>query len=172
MVARLEVHKDQPVLIRAAEILKRRGLNVAVDLVGDGSRRQEYADLAEGLGVTDRIRICGTRRDVPELLASWDAFAFAAKRDEGFGIALVEAMAAQTPIVASDVGACREVLANGRFGLLTQAGCPEAMADGIQEIMRSPIESASRAAVAFAHARENFAIDKMAMDYARVLGLG
>ena len=172
MVARLEVHKDQPVLIRASEILKRRGIDVAVDLVGGGSRRDEYAKLAEELGMTDRICLCGTRRDVPELLASWDAFVFAAKRDEGFGIALVESMAAGTPIVATDVGACREVLVGGKLGLLAEETSPESMADRIQEIIQSPDGAARRGEAARAYAEANFAIDKMASDYADVLELG
>jgi glycosyltransferase involved in cell wall biosynthesis len=80
-------------------------------------------------------------------------------------------MAAGTPIVATDVGACREILGGGNFGLVVREACPEAMADGIEKILRCPDVAAKRSQAARARAKENFAIDRMAIDYARVLGL-
>ena len=66
------------------------------------------------------------RRDVPELVGQLDLFVFATTSDEGLGIALIEAMAVGVPVVASDVGACREVLDDGALGLLVPPGGPVA----------------------------------------------
>ena len=67
-----------------------------------------------------------------------DVFAYSVHGQEGLGIALVEALAAGVPVVASDVGACREVLENGRWGALVKQGDPQALADAIIETSLTP----------------------------------
>ena len=59
----------------------------------------------------------GSSLEITKLLGNSDIFAFSTTEDEGFGIALIEAMAAGLPIIASDVPACREVL-DGNAGIL------------------------------------------------------
>ena len=59
-----------------------------------------------------------SRSDIPKLLANADIFALSTTAEEGFGIVLIEAMAAGLPIIATDVPACREVLDNGKAGIL------------------------------------------------------
>ena len=63
----------------------------------------------------NRVNFLGSRRDIPDLLSKIDIFVFSVKEDEGFGVALAEAMAAGVPILASDVGACLEILCNGNM---------------------------------------------------------
>ncbi len=106
MTARLECIKTSRLSFRAAALLRRQGSLIEVWLIGD-SRRFEYEQLIAELDLTDYVKLLGSRRDVPDLLSQCDVFAFQALRDEGFGIALAEAMAARLPIVATDVGACR-----------------------------------------------------------------
>lgn len=169
MVARLEVHKDQPTIIRAVAALKREGLDVELWLVGDGSRRAEYAALIRSEGVEDRVSLLGTRRDVPELLGQLDAFVFSAKRDEGFGVALVEAMAGGAPIIATNVGACAEVLQDGALGLLVPEKNVAALARAIRELKADP-----RVRVRTEAAKKRvaqFTIGQMADRYAELLGL-
>ena len=88
--------------------MKKQGTPVEVWLIGEGSRRNEYESLIHQLDVFEEVKLLGSRRDVASLLNQCDLFVFQALRDEGFGIALAEAMAARVPIVATDVGACRE----------------------------------------------------------------
>jgi glycosyltransferase involved in cell wall biosynthesis len=171
MVARFEVHKDQPTLIRAAKLLADAGHHLEVWLIGDGSRRAEYEALVRELGLSEVVKILGMRRDVPELLARLDAFVFAATPDEGLGVALVEAMVAGTPIVATDVGACREVLDSGALGTLVPAGRPQALADAIDRLIRDPIATREQTEKGRQKALEVFSIDSMATRYARTLGL-
>jgi glycosyltransferase involved in cell wall biosynthesis len=171
MVARLEAHKDQPTLIRAAAVLKMRGLDCEVWLIGEGSRRSELEELILSEGVCDRVRLLGMHRDVPELLGQLDLFAFATTPDEGQGIALVEAMAAGVPVVASDVGACREVLDDGALGLLVPPHDPVVLADTIVWVRAEPEAVARRAERARRKAFEAFDAERMAAAYADVLGL-
>ena len=170
MVARLEVHKDQPTLIRAAGLVRDAGLALEVWLVGEGSRREEYQRLVDDLGLNQTVKLLGMRRDVPELLGNMDAFVFSAKPDEGLGVALIEAMAAGVPIVATDVGACREVLQDGRLGSLVEPGNVSAMADAIMKMAQDRDQNINQIAEAKRRATTTFSIDEMASRYAACLG--
>ena len=171
MTARLEVHKDQPTLIRAAALLKTQGSPIEVWLIGEGSRRAELQQLINELNVADNVKLLGSRRDVPVLLSQCDLFVFQALRDEGFGIALAEAMAARLPIVATNVGACREVLEAGRCGLLVPEQDPQAMADGILQALRESEVKASRTKAAYQRAIAEFSVPESAVAYGRQLGV-
>lgn len=171
MVARLEGHKDQPTLIRAAQLLKDRGFQFKVELIGEGSRRSEYENLIREEKVEDCVFLLGMRRDIPELLGQMDLFVFSAKLDEGFGIALVEAMSAGVPIIATDVGACREVLEEGKLGTLIPPETPETMAKAIEEFIKHPDLRTSKGKQAREKALNEFTVDNMAYQYARCLQL-
>jgi glycosyltransferase involved in cell wall biosynthesis len=172
MVARLEGHKDQPSLIKAVALLRDQGLVVELWLIGEGSRRLELEALSAELKLSGGVRLLGSRRDIPALLAEMDLFVFSARPDEGFGIALVEAMAAGVPIVASDVGACWEVLDGGRCGLLVEPDNPEALAAGIRQVLSDPAAAKQRAEAARQHALDRFSVAAMAEAYGEELGLG
>ena len=171
MVARLEPHKDQPTLIRAVALLRDQNLQVGLWLIGEGSCRPQLEALITHLSLGDQVRLLGSRRDIPELLAQLDLFVFSARPDEGFGIALAEAMAAGVPIVATDVGACREVLDGGRCGLLVEPGSPEALADGIRQVLADDLAAQLRATAARERAFQEFSVATMANAYSQELGL-
>lgn len=165
MVARLEGHKDQATLIRAAALVRDSGHAIRVQLVGDGSKRAGLEALARDLGMADVVHFMGFRDDVAEILAKTHVFAFSTTSDEGLGIALIEAMVAQVPIVASDVGACRETLDGGACGLLVTPGDAQALADGIAAVVRDPAATTERANAARTRARACFDADTMADRY-------
>jgi glycosyltransferase involved in cell wall biosynthesis len=131
MVASLEHHKDHPTLLKALRLLWDAGHRVRACFVGDGTRREELHALAEAYGVLHCIEWAGACKDVGAYLQKMDVFVYAVTDDEGWGIALVEALCAGVPVVASDVGACREVLQNGAWGVLCEASNAESLAKGI-----------------------------------------
>ena len=135
-----------------------------------GQPPTELEALVAGQGVRE-LRLLGMRRDVPELVGQLDLFAFATTPDEGLGIALIEAMAAGVQVVASDVGACREVLDDGALGLLVPPGDPVALADAIEQVRNQPEAAAARAQRGRRKAFETFDAERMAAAYAEVLGL-
>lgn len=139
MVARMDASKAHPSLLRAFRILALDSElgDTELWLVGDGTARSELEALAEALGISARVRFLGSRSDVAELLGRMDVFVLATKQLEGFGLALVEAMAAGLPVVATDVPACREVLDDGAAGLLVLPDDAEALADACRELLRS-----------------------------------
>jgi glycosyltransferase involved in cell wall biosynthesis len=125
MVGSFEGHKRQEVLIRALRASIDKKDPWTLHLVGEGSREPELRQLASTLEVDGYIRWIGTVGDVRTALADADVFAYAVSDQEGLGIALVEALAAGLPVVASDVGACREVLRGGSLGTLVGRDDPD-----------------------------------------------
>src|SRR5262249_3313107 len=113
-----------------------------------------------------------SRCDVPEQLGEIDVFAFSTTEKEGFGIVLIEALAAELPIVATDVEACREVLQDGRFGSLVPFGDAEALAAELKRIIDKvsglPLSNKSR----FPVVREAYDIVGAARLYLSVLFKG
>lgn len=169
MVATLEAHKDQLTLIRAVPELQARagqlGKSVTLSLAGGGSRQKEFETLIADIGLTNSVRVLGSQQNVPAFLAAADVFAFSTTESEGQGIALVEAMAMGLPICASDVGACREVLASGQCGLLVTPQNPPAMAQGIARLIAEPDLARRLAQAALVRARNVYDIRHTADAY-------
>jgi glycosyltransferase involved in cell wall biosynthesis len=126
-VGRLVEQKDYPTLLHAFALSAMRVPRLRLVIAGDGPLRSRLEDMARGLAIADRIRFLGTWDDVPTLLRSVDLFALASKF-EPFGVALLEAMAAGLPIVATSVNEIPEIVADGACGLLTPPGHPSKMA--------------------------------------------
>jgi glycosyltransferase involved in cell wall biosynthesis len=156
MVARLDPIKDQATLIRAFAEVANEHPQAELWLIGDGARAAELCDLAIAEGVADRVVFWGQRSDVPELLGQMDVFAFSTTRDEGFGIALIEAMAAGLPVIASDVPACREVLGNGAAGVLVPPGDHASLGDAIYALLSSERQRAAWARRALTRATDHY----------------
>ena len=169
MVARLDPIKDQATLIRAFAALARELPKAELWLVGDGQEEAGLRRLAETEGAAARVVFWGRRADIPELLGQMDVCAFSTTRSEGFGIALIEAMAAGLPVVASDVPACREVLADGDAGTLVPAGNPAALAAALRPLLHDPGLRADWAARATARVRTAYTAERCAADWYRLL---
>ena len=112
-VASLTDQKNHVTLIRAVAELP----DVQLLIVGNGPLRNQLQALSHSLGLDKRVHFLGYREDIPELLALADVFVMSSKW-EGFGLAAVEAMAAGTPVIASDVPGLDEVVEHGKSGLL------------------------------------------------------
>jgi glycosyltransferase involved in cell wall biosynthesis len=138
MVATLESHKDHDTLLKAMPAVVRAVPTVRLWLAGDGSQRQRLENLSASLGLADVVAFLGSRRDVPALLGQSDVFVFSTTREEGLGTVLIEALAAGLPVVASDVPACHEILAGGRWGNLVPSANPEALAAALITNLQSP----------------------------------
>jgi glycosyltransferase involved in cell wall biosynthesis len=116
MVARLDPIKDQATLIRAFAALAHELPEAELWLVGEGSEGARLRRRAAAEGVAARIVFWGRRADIPELLGRMDVYAFSTTRDEGFGIAVIEAMAAGLPVLAGPTGGIPELFDDGVEG--------------------------------------------------------
>jgi len=169
MVARLDAIKDHDTLLQALSLVRRQVPDCELWIVGDGVRRVALEDQARSLGVADRVKFLGNRSDVPELLGQMDVYAFSTTRDEGFGIALIEAMAAGVPVVASDVPACREVLGNGEAGIIVPPGDATKLAEAIVELLQNQELRANICAAAARRVQREYSIEKCAARWEALL---
>lgn len=134
IAARLQRWKGQDVVVRAAASLLRVRESARLLVIGGSlfGLEPEYAEelkrLATSLGIADRVTFTGFRDDIPDCLAALDVVVHASVHPEPFGLALIEAMAAGTALVAADAGAVREIVTPGVDGLLVPPGEHEALA--------------------------------------------
>ncbi|MBM3942632.1 MAG: glycosyltransferase [SAR202 cluster bacterium] len=168
MVARMDDAKDQDTLIRATALVRRQLPDVHLVLAGDGPRRPVLEALAREQQAADLVTFLGTRRDIPELLGQADVFVLAT-HTEGFGIALIEAMAAGVPVIASDIPACREILEGGKLGRLAPDGDAAGMAQAIQNLLDNQAEGRRLAILASCAVQKKYSLDSMAQAYAQAL---
>lgn len=128
-VGRLEPPKGLDVLLSAAELL---GARTHVVVAGDGSLRERLAAQIEAAGLDDRVYLLGQVSDVRSTLAAGDVFVSSSRR-EGMPMAILEAMAAGLPVVATDVGDVRATV--GTAGTIVPPGDVDALAAAIQVLL-------------------------------------
>lgn len=109
-VGRLVAIKGYDVLIRAFAPLARALPHVGLALIGAGNEERSLRALSHDLGIGEQVAFCGWRTDAHSLLSAFDVCVFPS-REEGFGLAIAEAMAAGRPVLASQVGGVPEVVA-------------------------------------------------------------
>jgi glycosyltransferase involved in cell wall biosynthesis len=132
-VGNLTVKKDHETLLRAFRVFCARHDEAHLVIVGTGSRAAQLQGYAASLGLSHRVHFTGMREDVPQLLAGFDVFAMSSLH-EGLSIALVEALAAGLPIVATRVGGIPELVVDGQHGLLVPARDDRALASAIERL--------------------------------------
>ena len=157
-VARLAEQKGHRTLVAAAAIVRERHPDVRFVVAGDGELREELEALAAPLG--DGFSFLGARDDVPDLLASFEVFAFPS-RFEGLCLSVIEAQAAGVPVVATPVGGIRETVVEGETGWLVPPDDPVALAERISWMLDHPAEARTVADEAQRRARERFSIERM-----------
>jgi glycosyltransferase involved in cell wall biosynthesis/aminoglycoside phosphotransferase (APT) family kinase protein len=144
-VASLRDYKGIPVLVEACRILRDRGTMVHASVVGEGPMREELERLISRKDLETVVRLPGarTQQEVARLLARRPLFVLPSVilEDgwmEGIPVALMEAMAAQCPVVASELSGIPELIRDGKNGRLVEQGNPGALADAIQELLDNP----------------------------------
>lgn len=163
-VGRLNPVKDQAALLQAFARLRASRPDCALVLVGDGPLRAQLQTQAAQLGIADAVRLLGDRGDVRTLLPGFDVFALSS-RSEGYSMALLEACACAVPIVATDVGGNREIVADGVNGRLVPAAAPEALAEALGELLDAPERARGMGAAGRAWALAEASVARMAARY-------
>jgi glycosyltransferase involved in cell wall biosynthesis len=136
-VGRLTAVKGQRYLLEAAAKLSADIPGLFCIILGDGELREELKAKATDLGIGVHVLFLGWRDDVAAIISVFDVFVLPSL-NEGMGRVIVEAMAAGKPIVASDIGGIRNLVAPRISGILVPPADPEALAAGIKDLYRDP----------------------------------
>jgi glycosyltransferase involved in cell wall biosynthesis len=170
MVAGLRPEKAHESAIEAARLLAPEKPFVRFLFVGDGPRRGELERMADALGVRDRITFAGERRDVADLLHLACALALPSHPAvETLPLAVMEAMAAGVPVIASRVGSVPDMIQDRVNGRLIAPANAQELASAIAEMVDDPAFARAIAAAGERTVKEKYTLDKMILKYTNLL---
>lgn len=114
-------------------------LNLKLLVVGDGPHKNKLINLCQKLNIQDKVIFWGKvdNEKIPQLMAEIDIFVLLS-REESFGVAAVEAMSCEKPIVASSAAGLSEIIENFNTGLIVEKNNPEAAANAIHYLLKNP----------------------------------
>jgi len=165
-IANLQLQKGHKYLIRALRELKNKALDFLTLLVGDGPLRGELEKLVRGLGLEEQVHFLGSRdrEEIPKILAITDIFVLPSLW-EGLPTAVIEAMAAGCPVVATAVGGTPEVVMDRETGFLINSRDPEALAQKIALLLKDSQLRQKMGEAGMRRIEEHFTLEKMVQNY-------
>lgn len=159
-VGRLSQKKGQEDFLEAGVIVLNQVPQARFHFVGDGPLRMELESRARELGVDGRVRFFGAAMDAPHLLFQMDLFVLPSHM-EGMSNALIEAMAAGLPVVATDVGGTPDVVLDGQTGILVPPRNPARLAEAIVTLLKDPERARAMGAAGRARVEGHFTTQTM-----------
>jgi glycosyltransferase involved in cell wall biosynthesis len=156
--------KGHAYLLEALGLLASRHPNLHVAIAGRGEREGELRARAKALDLGDRFHLLGLRADIGNVLAGADVFVLPSL-SEGVPLALLEAMLAARPIIATAVGEVPTVLEGGRRGVLVAPGDAEALARALEDLALDPVRASRLSAAAAQRATEEYSFERMIERY-------
>jgi glycosyltransferase involved in cell wall biosynthesis len=163
MVGRLVPIKDVPTFLQAARIVRERRTDARFALVGDGEERPALESLCREIGLDGAVTFFGWRRDLAAVYGDLDVVVNAS-RNEGTPVALIEALAASRPVVATRVGGTPDLLGEGERGRLVPPGAPEALAQAVLETLDQSEAARRRAQAGREHVMTRHSSDRLVRD--------
>ena len=166
-IGRLDPVKRIPDLLHAVRLLAG---NVHLHIFGEGPERPKIESMIRELGLSDAVTVHGAIARPQEALRQISLLVLPSSA-EGFGLVLIEAMAAGVPVVATDVAGIRDVVRNNRTGLLVPAASPADLARAIERLLADPALAERLASAARADVQRRFTWDVVLPSYREVLGI-
>jgi glycosyltransferase involved in cell wall biosynthesis len=158
----LKGHED---FLRAAAVIVRQFPNsyfliAGVDASHNGEHRTALERLIADLDLTKHVRLFGWLDDLPSFYCALDVFV-SASHTESFGLAIAEALASGTPVVATRTEGAEEILSPEECGLLVPVGDTEALAAAVSSLLENPDKRRRMATIGAATARQRFSVARM-----------
>lgn len=161
---RIDRVKRIDLLLAALRDVLARHHQVRLVVAGEGPLKGEMEALAGTLGISHAVAWPGFVRDMPGLLAAIDVYVQPSV-NEGLSLSILEAMAAGSAVVATDVGGTREVVVDGETGMLVPPGSSTAIASAVLHLLDDPAEREAIARAARARVETEFRLQTMADGY-------
>jgi glycosyltransferase involved in cell wall biosynthesis len=158
--ARLVALKGIIYLIQAVSLLRSKFSNVRLEIAGSGPEESALREEVKKLGLADCVKFLTWQTDIAPTLARWDVFVLPSIEDAS-PIAVIEAMAAGLPVIATNVGGVPDIVEDGKTGLLVPPADPVALAESLARLLGDPGERQQFGLAGRARAREKFSQESM-----------
>lgn len=155
-IARIHPQKGVDVLVEASRLLRDRGVDHSIAVVGSGRGDQVEKDIRRRIAdahLESTVKLLGVMPDVSPVLHRASLYVQSSRTAEGFGMAAQEAMAHGLPVIATDVGGLRQLV--GEAGVLVPPDAPQAVADAVEALLGDPERRARLGEMAVLRSRQN-----------------
>jgi glycosyltransferase involved in cell wall biosynthesis len=159
-VGRMVPIKDLGTLMSAFKLTLAVCPNAVLLLVGDGPLRPTFEDTVRSLGISHRVRFAGWNEDLAPVYATIDVLVLSSL-NEGTPVAIIEAMAAGKPAIATAVGGIPDLVADGTTGILVRPRAPEALAEAMRRLANDGSLRRQMGAAARVAAQSRFGVDRL-----------
>jgi sugar transferase (PEP-CTERM/EpsH1 system associated) len=163
-VGNLFAVKGQTYLLRACKAVASAYPNCVLLVAGEGEQLGPLEKEAFDLGIAGDVKFLGFRDDVPSLLQAMEVFVLPSL-SEGLPLSILEALALQKPVVATNVGGIPEIVEDGATGYLVPPRNPEALADKILLLLRDPQIAANIGQAGRKKVEKDFGLEQMVREY-------
>ncbi|MFC1658436.1 glycosyltransferase family 4 protein [Candidatus Omnitrophota bacterium] len=167
VIARLARDKGHIYLLKAISKAIKAIPEISCLIIGDGQLRAQLELEARSLGLGNKVIFTGIRRDIPQLLSLTELIVMPSLK-EGMPFAILEAMAAKKPIIASRAGAIPDMIEDGIDGLLVEPGDVDGLRIAIESLLKNQEKATLLARNGYEKIKSRFSSRKMAEDYIRV----
>jgi glycosyltransferase involved in cell wall biosynthesis len=166
-IGELRVLKRHDDFIRAAALILKEFPETQFVLAGVGEMREQLEKLVAELGLTDRFHFLGWLDDADKLLCAMDVFV-SASETESFGLAIVEAMAAGTAVVATATAGAQEVIEDQKTGLLVPISDVKRIAESVLNLLSDPEKRRAIATQSVQSVAKKFSLTRMVDDIEKI----
>ena len=164
VVGRLHGQKGHAFLLEAMGKVRAEFPDAHLLVVGDGPLEKPLRDLARRLDIAGAVHFLGKRNDVPKLLTAMDVFCLPSLY-EGMPNALLEAMAASRPCIATPVEGSADIIIDGESGLFVPPREVDALADAILRLLADPDAAKAMGRAARKRVEQHFSVQRMLRGY-------
>ncbi len=166
-IGRMTAIKNTEDVLNAFKVLRERGVDATLCMVGDGPDREQLERRAHELEIMRDTLFLGYQHDVAPLYAAFDALVLPSS-NEGTPVSVIEALAARTPVVATRVGGVPDVVREGKDGFLVETGDVESLADRLAQLASDPALRDRMGATARERVLPRYAVDRLVDDVDRL----
>lgn len=168
IVAALRPEKNHELFLNVASRVAAKVDSCHFVIVGEGPRRAPLETEAQRLGISDRVHFLGNRQDVPQVLSALNCFLLTSQ-NEASPVSILESLAVQVPVVATDVGSVSATVRQGLTGFVAPPGDAAGLAHHVISLLSNPELSRRVGAAGREHVLAHGSLDRMVRGYEQLI---